>query len=96
VKGKEFERMKMLSFYLGELSSHLSTLILVAEVEKSGGKNLVEFVNKINVEINEIIVWINLASKNEKKSMELLEFLLQNCMLPSLIKKIEMLYKLVL
>jgi len=94
-KTRNLDVMKSISNNLEELASHLNTIVLVAEVENIGGRALVDFLNKITMETNEIVVWISLTSKNEKVGSEILEFLFQSSMLSHLIEKLKMLYRLI-
>lgn len=92
-KTEDFEIFRQLSYQLEELSSHLSSIVLVAEVEKTGSKTIIDFINKVSSEINEIILWIKLGEKGKER--EVLEVLLEESMLPLLLKKLKLLYTLI-
>ncbi|MBC7114929.1 MAG: hypothetical protein PWR13_1129 [Archaeoglobi archaeon] len=89
----DFEIMKELSHQLEELSSHLSSIVLVAEVERTGSKTLLDFINKISSEINEVVLWIKLGEG--EKEEEVLELLSERAMLPLLLNKLKVLYGLI-
>jgi len=92
-KTGDFEIFRQLSNQLEELSSNLSSIVLVAEVEKTGSKTIIDFINKVSSEINEVILWIKLGEKGKER--EVLEVLLEESMLPLLLKKLKLLHTLI-